>query len=268
MIRNLLLSALLLFSLGKAGAQCSVQLAVNSLSCGSSTETNSLIANVSGQGPIQYLWSTGDTTNITDSLDLYTVYHVAITDSTGCTAYDSAAISFNYFTSVMVTNTSCPGCCDGYVTLNTPYVPPTLCPLNSFTFYPGNITTPSLDSVTGLCASAYTITATCMQCMCPTIFTTIMVGTNAVGLSEQQPAEDGLFVFPNPSSEMLNFNTDKIRPGDIVIVYTVEGKELERYTIVPGAQYRTGKLSSGIYTAKVWRDKEPVYTGKLVVKKE
>jgi gliding motility-associated-like protein len=104
-----------------------------------------------GVPPYSYLWNTGDTTALIDSLCVG-VYTVTITDENGAQITDSVELTapqpFNIAS--VVNDVSCPGLCDGDIALNvTGGVPP-----YNYLWNTGDTT----SSLANLCQGVYSVT--------------------------------------------------------------------------------------------------------------
>lgn len=144
--------------------------------------TGSITANVSGNSPLSYLWSTGDTTLILTNL-CEGWYVLTVTDSLGCSTVDSTFISQPTPVDIIViqvTDVTCNGFCDGFISITTGGGIP-----GYIYLWSNNETTSDLFNV---CAGTYTVTATdvngCQDSMTivvnePAALSLTMIPTNA-----------------------------------------------------------------------------------------
>lgn len=98
------------------GGGCSVAIQSNQPLCYESCD-GSAQAIVVGNGPVSYLWSTGDTTSSVQNL-CSGLYGIAITDSSGCISVDTFNIASPdklRLTNATLTDLSCFQSCDGSV---------------------------------------------------------------------------------------------------------------------------------------------------------
>jgi gliding motility-associated-like protein len=123
-------------------------------SCGICNGTAS-VAVSGGTSPYAYFWTPSNQTNPTATGLCVGQYTVTVTDAAGCTA--TAVAIVNPVVNITVTSSgntlSCFGACDGVASANanggtTPY---------TYVWMPGNQVS---QTVTGLCAGSYTVTAT------------------------------------------------------------------------------------------------------------
>ncbi len=123
-------------------------------SCGLCNGTAS-VAVSGGTAPYAYFWTPTIQTNPTATGLCIGSYTVTVTDAAGCTT--TATCTVNPIVNILVTssstNLSCASSCDGIASANAsgganPY---------SYIWMPGNLTT---QTVNGLCAGTYTVTAT------------------------------------------------------------------------------------------------------------
>ncbi|CAN5377977.1 hypothetical protein BH09BAC5_BH09BAC5_09380 [soil metagenome] len=123
-------------------------------SCGNCNGT-ATVAVSGGTAPYAYFWTPTNQTNPTATNLCIGDYTVTITDAAGCTT--TATCTVNPIVNIVVTSSntslSCFGSCDGIASANAagganPY---------TYVWMPGNLTT---QTVTGLCAGTYTVTAT------------------------------------------------------------------------------------------------------------
>jgi hypothetical protein len=263
MKRILLIAIVSLFT--KSGlSQCSVQIALNSIHC-SGAGNNSLIANATGQAPFSYLWSTGDTTAITDSINLWPVYTVTVTDNAGCVASDTANV-FPQVSTFNVTNISCPGCCDGSITAT---LSPSLCTPTYYIWY-GAIpyTYTGVPSISGLCAGGYTLMVnTNCGSNCQWTCGAVSVSGNATGISEPDTGMISTVIYPNPSSGSFQLSNELIQTADEVIISSMTGEEVKRICIGSEKEQKI-ELENGIYLLKVRKGNTVLYTDKLVITRE
>jgi gliding motility-associated-like protein len=108
-----------------------------------------------GTAPYAYFWTPSNQTNPTATNLCIGNYTVTVTDAAGCTT--TATCTVNPIVNIVVTSSttslSCFGSCDGIASANAaggtnPY---------TYNWMPGNFNT---QTVTGLCAGSYTVTAT------------------------------------------------------------------------------------------------------------
>lgn len=114
----------------------------------------SIVANVTGNGTINYLWSTTDTTGSLSNL-CPGWYVLTVTDDLGCTSTDSTLLFPPFPLSVFTTNTqdvSCNGLCDGFISVTAsggafPY---------QYLWNTGDTN----NALFSICAGTYTVTVT------------------------------------------------------------------------------------------------------------
>jgi len=95
---------------GSRTQPCSVNFS-QGYGCVTNCEGQLIASVVNGNSPFTYLWSTGDTTSVIDSL-CYGSYSVTVTDSSGCIV--THHFSFDTLTILKTaTSVSCNGLCDG-----------------------------------------------------------------------------------------------------------------------------------------------------------
>jgi hypothetical protein len=58
---------------------------------------------------------------------------------------------------------------------------------------------------------------------------------------------DGLSVFPNPTSAVLNITMEKVKDNTVAELYNVEGKMLYSSVVFTGMQIELGGFSAGTY---------------------
>ncbi len=100
-----------------------------------------------GVKPYTYLWSNSKTTDTITGL-AHGTYTVTVTDASGCTAVDTAHVSFGVPASVSSTNITCNGNNNGTATATGG---------TSYSWSPGGQTTASIN---GLSAGTYNVTIT------------------------------------------------------------------------------------------------------------
>lgn len=123
-------------------------------SCGICNGTAS-VAVSGGTSPYAYFWTPSGQTNPTATGLCIGQHTVTVTDAAGCTTTAVATISqvVNIVVTSSTSSLSCYGACDGVASANAsggtnPY---------TYLWQPGNQTT---QTITGLCAGSYTVTAT------------------------------------------------------------------------------------------------------------
>lgn len=121
---------------------------VTNASCGM-CDGQATITPTGGTAPFTYVWNTGETTNMVDSL-CAGVYFVSITDSNGCSASFQVPVINTGSPAIIatITNATCPSATDGSASVSVtggvaPY---------TYLWIPGGQTT---SSVTGLAAGTY-----------------------------------------------------------------------------------------------------------------
>jgi len=111
---------------------------------------------VSGSGPFSFAWNTNPVQNDSVATGLCAgVYEVVVTDANGCTAVDSIEVEDpSYSLSFITTDPSCPGACDGEITVNStsPHAP--------FTYVWDTNPLQFTQTVSGLCSGQYVVLVT------------------------------------------------------------------------------------------------------------
>ncbi len=205
--------------------------------------SGSLAVSGIGIGSLQYLWSTGETTNVISNL-CGGIYTITITDSLGCSATDTITIIQD---SISITlqhnNTSCIGCADGSIAFNVQYGNPSY----FYTYLP-SVGTISGDSILNLPAGNYVVCATdingCTTCATDTVF------DPPSGISQ---IKNELFnIYPNPVlSEFIINCSDKISLENFEIrMYDSEGRVIQLSPKLK-TRYNATNLSAGVYTLKI-----------------
>lgn len=100
----------------------------------------------------------------------------------------------------------------------------------------------------------------------------IIYGTSGnTGINESEK-ENSVNVFPNPfnNAAMVRINSSSIVPsekGFNFLIYDLLGKKVKTINNIKSSQFTINRedLGKGIYTYKLWNDKEHVKTGKLVI---
>lgn len=123
-------------------------------SCGNCNGT-ATVAVSGGTPPYAYFWTPSNQTNPTATNLCIGNYTVTVTDAAGCTTTATCTVLpiVNIVVTSSTTSLSCAGSCDGIASANAaggtnPY---------TYNWMPGNYNT---QTVTGLCAGSYTVTAT------------------------------------------------------------------------------------------------------------
>lgn len=77
-------------------------------------------------------------------------------------------------------------------------------------------------------------------------------------------SDNGVIVYPNPSSNYFNINTSKLDPQSIIGIYDFTGRLLESYNVNSDEMQVGETLSNGIYLLKITSNSNPQQVIKLV----
>jgi hypothetical protein len=188
--------------IANAEGGCSVQVQPQNCFCFGDC-SGSAMAMPTGSSPFVYTWLPGGQTTQTINNLCPGSYTVIVTDANNCTSTESFIITEPTQISVAtsVTNESCMGCCDGFITSNVQGGTP------AYTYFwvSPTQTTPTYQAA---CSGTYTLCVTdmngCMSC------NTATVSFNT-GLAEQ-PENGSLSVFPVPATSTVNIQQTFTKP--------------------------------------------------------
>ncbi len=197
----ILIILLSVISLLTSYGQCSV---VSQIQQGDCNTTCQGVANAVGSGisPLSYLWSNGDSGITADSLCANNTYYLTMTDSIGCTAYDTLIFPPAIVTVThLINNASCSSCCDGTDTLAgiPSFAPP--CNNNvTYQWFPLDSFGDTIPYRTNLCAQTYTVIISNLCDGCAyTSSVTIGYNTTTSVVNNQMSMLSDLVLNPNPS---------------------------------------------------------------------
>ncbi|MBK8587041.1 MAG: T9SS type A sorting domain-containing protein [Bacteroidetes bacterium] len=202
-----------------------------------------LEATGAGIGPIEYLWSTGETTSYIGNL-CGGYYTVRITDSLGCFATDGILITQDSISiSLQHTNPSCIGCSDGTIQFNVlDGIPP-----YQYTCQP-SVGIFTGDSIINLPAGIYLVCATdingCMTCANDTL-TDPPAGISQLKL-------ESFTIYPNPVTNefILKYSGKSSSLNLEIIMYDSEGRSVYVNPEL-NTRYNATNLPAGVYTLKI-----------------
>lgn len=132
-----------------------LQIQANNTTCTNACN-GSAIVTASGNGPFSFTWNTTPVQNDSIAISLCAgIYQVIVTDANGCTAIDSVEIEDpSYSLSFITSDPTCPGSCDGEITVNTtsPYAP--------YNYVWDTNPLQFTQTISGLCAGQYVVIVT------------------------------------------------------------------------------------------------------------
>jgi hypothetical protein len=219
------------------------------------------LAITGGVSPYTYLWNTGATTE-----DLNAVangsYSVTVTDANGCQTNISTTMNIVSTVQITVDNVQdeavqLGGAIDVSVSGGqAPY----------YFLWNTGLTT---ASISGLVAGTYTVTVTDIN-GCSSV-QTVVVDYSIPALVENIEAVESLSIFPNPTSDIVNFQLSLNEETEVKLdIFAVNGQLVQSFTSNNAkVQQYSADLSdypAGIYMARLIIGSE-VITAKIVLKK-
>ncbi len=207
----------------------SATIAFTNVICNGACNGTASLTMVGGTGPFTYSWSSGQGTSAVANLCAGS-YTVDITDANGCTSQQTVIITEPTLlsSSIVSTNASCNGICDGTATVTAVGGIPGY----TYTWSPGGGTTPFVN---GLCAGAYSA-----------ITTDLNGCTSVSSVNILQPSAIVLSASSGPLSCFGNCN-------GVASVIASGGSPGYTYNWAPGGQTTpvATALCAGIYTVTV-----------------
>lgn len=196
-----------------------------------------------GTFPYSYLWSNGETTTAVSGL-CSGIYAVTVTDASSNTATDSVTITSPTAISIddSVTNASCSTCTDGSISVTVNGgVPPFTIAWSS-----GSTTNSTINQEPGEYIINVTDSNGCL------FVDTLIIGFNESINSVNQ--NFNLKIYPNPSSDQISINSEKlsihsIKISNVVgqIIYNESGAKLSSYNEQKNKSISLTSFNSGIY---------------------
>ncbi len=91
---------------------------------------------------------------------------------------------------------------------------------------------------------------------------------NYVSTGVKKLADDGLMIYPNPASNVLNVNLGKNRTVSTIALFDIVGKEVKNISVSGESNFSISLsyLRSGLYFVKFFDHNGPVSTKKLVIR--
>lgn len=226
-------------------ANCGLSVA-NALVCDSACN-GELTAQAFGIGTISYQWSTGQNTEIINSL-CPGIYSVTITDSLGCQFSDTAFVSNDSLSlTTIFTSPSCPTCSDGRVELIVVNGVP---PYNYFIDPP--IVAPSGNNFYGLPAGYYEVCVFdaigCSVCNTDSILTLV---PNLISVS------DNVGIYPNPVIKEFYLTGQSVSGNNFIElkIYDSKGNLVNSFR-QSSAKFNVENLKAGIYIVQLLLENE------------
>lgn len=233
----------------QAEAGCFVQVQTQNVLCFGDCN-GSAMAFPGGPAPYIYTWLPGGQTTQSITNLCAGSYTVNVIDANNCTATATFNIIEPYPITIgtTVTNESCNGCCDGYVTSTVTGGTPAY----TYLWSPTGQTSPVLQAA---CSGTYTLCVTDMNGCTNCDIATVSFSTGII----EQSGNGNLLVFPNPASGSLTIQETFSRPLSVEIrLLNVLGETLllrsEQAVTNVNTTLNISYLPSGVYFIAVSTD--------------
>ncbi|MBI2966700.1 MAG: T9SS type A sorting domain-containing protein [Bacteroidetes bacterium] len=230
------------------------------------TCNGSVAASVSGPPPIIYLWNTGASAFLIDSL-CPGAYYVTVTDAGGCTATDSAQITEPTVLTLALDSISATfpnGCADGQAIASPSGG------TGAYTYIWNDLFSQTTATATGLFVGLYSVTVTDANGC--TITGSVNIDC-AMGSGELSETGTGIQVYPNPANDKISIEFSGLPGGISFAIFDMMGRNIETPNLgVSKTFHESGKIfeinvkgwDEGIYYLKIDDGASGKYT-KLVI---
>jgi hypothetical protein len=77
------------------------------------------------------------------------------------------------------------------------------------------------------------------------------------------PPEDRILIYPNPAVDFIEL-TGNMTAVEAIAIYSMVGRQVQRFDVVPGERYQVGSLPNGMYLVQVLDNSNKVlYTHRM-----